>query len=88
MTFRVVHRLEDPEFEGQEDRSQARRRPVRPPAADRTVQWQAGLASGAIASCAALARREGLSRARVTQILGRTSKVGLGDSASLPSRAH
>jgi hypothetical protein len=35
----------------------------------RTAMWRAALAAGEVSSRAALARREGLSRARITQIL-------------------
>jgi hypothetical protein len=37
----------------------------------RAVEWQRQLAGGEVRSRAEIARREGLSRARVTQILGR-----------------
>ena len=39
------------------------------------MEWLRQLDSGAVASRAAIARREGLSRARVTQLLKRLERV-------------
>jgi hypothetical protein len=55
-------------------RSREERR-ERPSGAERAVEWQRQLHSSAVASRAAIARREGLSRARVTQLLKRLERV-------------
>ncbi len=72
-TFRAFHPL-GPGSAGVEPRPSAR--PVRPtPAkfAARAPLWRDELATGAVPSRAALARREGLSRARITHILRPTA---------------
>lgn len=67
--FRIFHLME-PERSTAETRTPGRLpRPTRADAAPRAAAWRAELAIGAVSSRAALARREALSRARITQIL-------------------
>ena len=87
-TFRVFHRLR-PESGWDVPRPSARpARPTRANTADRATTWRVELASGAIPSRAALARREGLSRARITQILRRVSPSQERPPAVKPVTVH